>query len=46
MQVDFSSEIKKRRLSGEISLEEIGWRSSVMDPMENIGPSENMRIDQ
>jgi hypothetical protein len=26
MQVHFSSEIKKRRLSGKISLKEIGWR--------------------
>lgn len=44
MQVHFSSEIKKGRLSGEISLEEIGWR--VLFSMENIGSSENMRIDQ
>jgi hypothetical protein len=46
MQVHFSSEIKKRRLSGEISITRGNWMESVMDRMENIGSSENMRIDQ
>jgi hypothetical protein len=45
MQVDFSSEIKEEKVEwGNITRG--NWMESVMDPMENIGPSENMRIDQ